>query len=109
MCSTGEPAVSASTCEPAALPAAVPVEVMTTPSERGHARIGVGHVHGAGFAARRDEADAALARDRVEDRHVVDRDHAEGGGDAHVGERARDGVADRFGFNGGSGGGAFRR
>ncbi len=34
MCSTGEPAVSASTCEPAALPAAVPVLVMTTPSER---------------------------------------------------------------------------
>ena len=29
----GEPAVSASTCEPAALPAPVPVEVTTTPSE----------------------------------------------------------------------------
>ncbi len=34
MWSTGEPAVSASTCEPAAFPAAVPVLVMTTPSER---------------------------------------------------------------------------
>src|SRR5262249_22335038 len=34
MCSTGEPAVSASTCAPAALPAAVPVLVMTTPSLR---------------------------------------------------------------------------
>ena len=31
MCSTGEPAVSASTWEPAALPAAVPVLVTTTP------------------------------------------------------------------------------
>ncbi len=34
MCRTGEPAVSASTCEPAALPAAVPVDVIRTPSER---------------------------------------------------------------------------
>ena len=32
MCSTGLPAVSASACAPAALPAAVPVEVMQTPS-----------------------------------------------------------------------------
>ncbi len=34
MWSTGDPAVSASSWEPAALPAAVPVLVMTTPSER---------------------------------------------------------------------------
>jgi hypothetical protein len=34
MCSTGDPAVSASTWEPAALPAAVPVLVITTPSAR---------------------------------------------------------------------------
>ena len=34
MCSTGLPAVRASTCAPAALPAAVPVDVKQTPSER---------------------------------------------------------------------------
>ena len=34
MCSTDDPAVNASTCEPAALPAAVPVLVIATPRER---------------------------------------------------------------------------
>ena len=76
-----------------------------------HARIGVRHVGGARLAARRHEPDAALARDRVENRHVVDRDHPEHRGDADLGERMRDQVADRLGerndigLSGGCGGG----
>ena len=62
-----------------------------------HPRIGVGHVHGAGLAARRHETDSAVPRDGVENRHVVDRDHAENRRHADVGKRACDGVADRLG------------
>ena len=63
------------------------------------ARIGIRHVHRTCLAACRNEADAVVARDRVEDRHVVDRDHAEHRGDADLGQRVGDeiahGLADR--------------
>ncbi len=50
----------------------------------GDARIGVRHVHRPGLAARRHEADAALAGDGVQNRHVVDGYDAEHGGDADL-------------------------
>jgi len=43
------------------------------------ARIGVGHVAGAGLASGRDKADLPTPVEGVEDGHVVDRDHAIGG------------------------------
>ena len=62
-----------------------------------HACVGVCHIHGAGFPARRDEADAIVPCDRIENRHVVDRDHPEGGRDADLGESVGDQIADRLG------------
>ena len=66
-----------------------------------HARIGIRHIHRAGFAARWNEANPALPPDRIQYRHVVDRDDAEDRRHAHIGERARDSVADRLGHRGG--------
>ena len=62
-----------------------------------HPRIGIGHVHCARLAAGGHEANTIVPRDRVEDRHVVDGDHAEHGADADLGKRMRDGVAHGFG------------
>jgi hypothetical protein len=56
----------------------------------GHARETIGHVHRAGFAARADVADLAAIVDRVEDRHVMDRDHAECGLNAALLEKGGD-------------------
>ena len=61
-----------------------------------NARIGVRHVHGAGFAARRHETNPVVPRDGVQDRHVVDRDHAEHRGHADLGQRVRDEIAHGF-------------
>ncbi len=60
-----------------------------------HPREGVGHVERARLAARRHEAHAPARGDRVEDRHVVDRDDAESGADAAGLEIGRDQRADR--------------
>jgi hypothetical protein len=59
-----------------------------------HARIGIGHVHGPGLAARRNETNTALARHGVENRHVMDGDDAKGGGNADLGEHIGNEVAD---------------
>jgi hypothetical protein len=56
----------------------------------GDAREAIGHIHRAGFAARADIADLAAVMDRVEDRHVVDRDHAECGLNAALLEKGGD-------------------
>ncbi len=55
-----------------------------------YARKTVGHIHGAGFAARADITNLAAVVDRVEDRHVVDRDHAERGFYAALLEKSGD-------------------
>jgi hypothetical protein len=60
-----------------------------------HACEGVCHAHRAGLAARRHEPDARAAIDGIEDRHVVDRHHAEGGVDAELLEIADRELADR--------------
>jgi hypothetical protein len=52
------------------------------------------HVQRACFAARADIADLAARVDRVEDRHVVNRDHAECGFDAALLEKSGDQFAD---------------
>lgn len=60
----------------------------------GNARETIGHVHRARFAARADVADLAALMDRVEDRHVVDRDHAECGMHPALLEKSGDQFAD---------------
>jgi hypothetical protein len=69
----------------------------------GDAGIRIGHVAGAGLAARRHEADLAAPVERVEDGHVVDGDHAERGANAAALEEAGGEFTD--GDAGGRGGG----
>ncbi|MNE58567.1 hypothetical protein D3C80_1536070 [compost metagenome] len=59
----------------------------------GGAGIGIGHVGRPGFTAGHDEADVAAHGEGIEDRHVVDRDHAEGGLDLALLEKRGDGSA----------------
>ncbi len=98
MCSSGVPAVSASTIAPQALPAAVPVLVNATPRPPRHARVGIGHVRRARFTARGNAANDAAPHDRVENRHVVNADHAEGGAHAGGFEKCGDDVAGDHAF-----------
>jgi hypothetical protein len=60
----------------------------------GRSRKSIGHVAGAHFSARHDEPDGIPAADRVEHGDVVDRHHAEGGGNATIRQELRDQVAD---------------
>ena len=96
MWSTGEPAVSASTCAAGSVAGGRPGAGDDHAERVGHARVRVGHVHGARLAARRHESDPLLAVDRVEDRHVVNGDDAEDGRHADLRQRAGDEIADRL-------------
>ena len=59
----------------------------------GAAGAGVGHAGGAGLTPGRHEADGAALGDGVQDRHVVDGDHAEGHLDAAALQEGGDGMA----------------
>ncbi len=58
-----------------------------------HAREGVRHARGPGLAPRRNEADFAAAIDGIEDRHVVNRYHAERCFYAAILQKPRDEIA----------------
>ena len=60
----------------------------------GDARIAVGHVGAAQFAARHDEADGVAPTDRIQHRDVVHGGDAERGGDAALREEFRHQIAD---------------
>jgi hypothetical protein len=64
----------------------------------GHACIGVGHADRARFAARRHEPYVAAPVDRIEDRHVVDRDDAKRRLHPELLEIADDEITDRHAY-----------
>ena len=59
-----------------------------------HARVAVGHMHAAHFAARHHEADGVAPADRVQHGNIVHGGDAEGGGDAAGGQELGNQIAD---------------